>query len=136
MTPYVLVHGGGATGRFWDRTVAALDRLDPLPDARRARALLYTLGAETWRDAVMLAFAWRGAPADTDALRALHSLPERWPPPVFPLGGGDVLREGGQRGPAVGALLKAVESWWIENDFEPGEPALRQRLQQMVASAQ
>lgn len=38
MTTYVLVHGGGTTGRFWDRTVAVLDRLDP-----HGRALAFDL---------------------------------------------------------------------------------------------
>src|SRR5699024_463742 len=103
---------------------------------RRARALLYRLGSEAWRDGVLLALAWSGAIPEEKAMRDLVSLPERWPPPAFPLGGSDVLRDGGQRGPAVGALLKAVETWWIENDFEPGESALRQRLQQTMASAQ
>ena len=29
MTTYVLVHGGGSTGRFWDRLVPRLAELDP-----------------------------------------------------------------------------------------------------------
>jgi hypothetical protein len=40
------------------------------------------------------------------------------------------------RGPQVGTLLKAIEAWWIDNDFVPDEAALRSRLQQMVAAAQ
>jgi poly(A) polymerase/tRNA nucleotidyltransferase (CCA-adding enzyme) len=115
--------------------VSAARMLDPIPNERRSRALLYRLGHQAWRDAVLLAFASRGV-SDTNALGMLFSLPERWPPPIFPLSGSDVLREGGQPGPAVGALLKAVEIWWIENDFGPGETVLRQRLQQMLAAEQ
>jgi hypothetical protein len=85
---------------------------------------------------VLLSSAWNRAPVEDGRLRDLVLLPERWPVPVFPLGGSDVLREGGERGPAVGALLKAVESWWVENDFRADATLLRQRLQQMMASAQ
>jgi poly(A) polymerase len=44
--------------------------------------------------------------------------------------------QGGVRGPAVGRILRSIEAWWIEQDFQPDEHALRARLQQMVASAQ
>ena len=54
----------------------------------------------------------------------------------FPLSGRDVLGAGGGHGPAVGAFLKAVEAWWIAEDFGPDEAALRARLQQMIAAAQ
>jgi poly(A) polymerase len=84
----------------------------------------------------MVALAWSKLPADDAETAALFSLPDRWPIPVFPLGGDDAIRQGIGRGPAVGAALKAVEAWWVENDFEPDESALRARLQQMTAGAQ
>jgi tRNA nucleotidyltransferase/poly(A) polymerase len=118
------------------QAIASRGRLEPLPDETGARVLLYRLGAQTWRDAVLLSAAWNRAPVEDGRLRDLVLLPERWPVPVFPLSGSDVLREGGERGPAVGALLKAVESWWVENDFRADATLLRQRLQQMMASAQ
>jgi hypothetical protein len=33
----------------------------------------------------------------------------------------------------VGEVIRALENWWIENDFGPDEAALRARLQEMVA---
>jgi hypothetical protein len=36
----------------------------------------------------------------------------------------------------VGEVLRAVESWWIAEDFVPNEAALRTRLQQMIAAVQ
>jgi hypothetical protein len=36
----------------------------------------------------------------------------------------------------VGDLLRAVETWWIDQDFAPDAAALRARLQQMIAAAQ
>jgi hypothetical protein len=102
-------------------------------DARRA---LYALGAETYRDAVALAFAWSDAPADDAGWSDLIGLPDRWTAPAFPLGGRDVVGGTAARGPAVGALLRDIEQWWIENDFGPDEETLRRRLQQMAAAAQ
>jgi tRNA nucleotidyltransferase/poly(A) polymerase len=114
--------------------VVAAAQLHPPPEPPAARALLYRLGAGTWRDGVLLATA-RGGLAGGKT-RELFSLPDRWPPPTFPLRGRDLLPEGIPRGPAIGAMLKAVEDWWVENDFRPDETALRQRLQQMAAGAQ
>ena len=110
-----------------------LPRSLALPEARRC---LYHLGAQTWRDAVVLAFAWNGDASTEFAWRDLYHLPDRWQPPRFPLSGTDALGAGAIRGPAVGTVLKAVEAWWIDRDFAPDEKALRNRLQQMVAAAQ
>jgi hypothetical protein len=68
--------------------------------------------------------------------RDLYRLPDRWPVPVFPLRGADIVGPSSLRGPAVGTLLRAVEAWWIEQDFTPDEAALRARLQGMIAAQQ
>lgn len=104
------------------------------PDARTARRLLYEAGTDFYRDAIAYAAAWRDG--DAAAWREAVSLPERWAPPKFPIGGRDVVRGDGLRGPAVGEMLRALEAWWIAEDFRPDEAALRARLQQMTAAAQ
>jgi hypothetical protein len=119
-----------------DRMIAALAAARSLrrpPPPRAARRLLYVHGLEAYRDGIAYAFAWSGA--DESTWRELVTLPGRWTVPKFPLGGRDVV-QGGVRGPAVGELLRAVEAWWIEQDFAPDETALRARLQQMMAAAQ
>lgn len=103
------------------------------PDTRAARRLLYRNGVETYRDALAHAFSWRGQ--DEARWREALRLPERWAVPKFPLGGRDIVGDG-VRGPAVGELLRAIETWWVEHDFAPDEAALRVRLQQMIAAAQ
>lgn len=108
-------------------------RLMGPPDARAARRLLYDAGTEFYRDAIAYGFAWRDG--DAAAWREAARLPERWAPPKFPIGGRDAMR-GGLSGPAVGAMLRALEAWWIGEDFRPDETALRARLQQMVVAAQ
>lgn len=116
--------------------VAAARSLIVPPGPRAARALLYRLGREAFRDGAALAVAWGDGPADAADRVDLHHLPERWEAPRFPLSGRDVIQAGAANGPAIGAVLRGLEAWWIENDFAPDEAALRARLQQMTAAAQ
>jgi tRNA nucleotidyltransferase/poly(A) polymerase len=120
-----------------DRMSVALDvarGFTPFPDTRAARRLLYHAKPQAFRDGVAYAFAWSTTPPGP-AWRELYHLPDRWTAPEFPLGGRDIIG-GAVRGPAVGELLRAVEAWWIEQDFVPDEAALRARLQQMMAAQQ
>jgi hypothetical protein len=52
------------------------------------------------------------------------------------LSGRDVVGSLTPAGPLVGAVLRAIETWWIAEDFMPDEHALRARLQQELAAAQ
>jgi tRNA nucleotidyltransferase/poly(A) polymerase len=116
--------------------VAVIDGFLARPDRRKARRMLYRLGEQSYRDAVALAFAWGAGAADRSPWRELLALPGAWRAPAFPLAGRDVIAHGQLRGPIVGALIKELEAWWIENDFAPDETALRHRLQQMIAATQ
>lgn len=117
-----------------DRMFATIDvaRQLALPMSdKHARSLIYRFGPQLWRDGLAQAFAVSASNRE-EAIR-LYNLPDGWAPPVFPLGGRDVVAAGGVRGPAVGEVIRALENWWIENDFGPDEAALRARLQEMVA---
>ena len=46
-------------------------------------------------------------------------LPTAWQPKRLPVGGNDILALGVPAGPRVGALLAALEAWWIAQDFAP-----------------
>jgi tRNA nucleotidyltransferase/poly(A) polymerase len=115
------------------RALAAARSLTPPPNARGARRALYRHGAVAFRDGAALAFAWSDAASDDPVWRELATLPDRWTAPKFPLSGRDIVAGGRPPGPAVGALLAAVEAWWIDEDFAPDATALRQRLQQLMA---
>lgn len=93
-------------------------------DAPAAKTLLYRAGPDCYRDAVLLAWANAGAPAEAPGWRRLLSLPERWTAPAFPLSGADLLALGLAEGPAVGRVLKAVEAAWISDGFAAGKAEL------------
>jgi tRNA nucleotidyltransferase/poly(A) polymerase len=102
----------------------------PSPKLREKeqQAILYQLGAESWRDGVRLAWARSKADPADSAWRALLALPERWPRPVFPVTGGDLLRKGYKPGPDFGRILTKLEDWWIASEFKPGKDEILARL--------
>jgi poly(A) polymerase len=100
---------------------------------RDARAALYRLGAEAFRDGLLLAAAEQGAP--DSRIQRLHELPDRWSAPAFPIDGGDVMAAGVPAGPAVGEYLRRLENWWIAQDFQPDLEALKRELRRIAATA-
>jgi poly(A) polymerase len=86
-------------------------------DEAGARIRLYKLGAERYRDRMMLAFARVGPALDFALMERLVTLPERWPPPTFPLKAADFLARGLSPGPALGAALAEAENAWIDAGF-------------------
>ncbi len=93
-------------------------------DAKAARALLYGLGPEYFVERVLLAWARSSARATDRAWREMATLPERWTAPVFPLKAADFIKRGIEKGPALGAALRAAEAAWIAADFPMDESAL------------
>jgi tRNA nucleotidyltransferase/poly(A) polymerase len=89
-----------------------------------ARAQVYWLGPDRFRDLVLLAWA-----ADGEDRRHLAALAERWSAPRFPLKGADLLGQGIPAGERVGALLRTLERQWVEEGFEPSGAELLARIQ-------
>ncbi|MCY4609515.1 MAG: CCA tRNA nucleotidyltransferase [bacterium] len=102
----------------------ALESDWPVPDQRQA---LYDLGAQTFRDLVLLAWAadraWKAS-----RWRAMLDTVARWENPRFPLRGRDVLAAGIRPGPEVKAILGDVEAWWRREDFRPDRTSCLERL--------
>jgi poly(A) polymerase len=92
------------------------ERLDCLKTGDWAHALY---GAESMAviDAAMLLAASGDLPRQS--LKRLLKFEAMWTPPVFPLGGDNLLELGLKPGPIFGALLREVEQWWIGKDFKP-----------------
>jgi poly(A) polymerase len=107
--------------------------LDRQGDEAVQRRALYRLGAERFRDLVLLQAA-EGllSPARLDQLLALA---RDWTPPRFPLTGYDVTALGIAPGPRVGALLDAVEHWWEDADFAPDRAQCLARLRELASGS-
>jgi poly(A) polymerase len=115
--------------------LAALDlwwRVTSATDGQRARALLYRLGSQAFRDRALLAWARSQAGAADAAWRDLAMFPQRWTAPVFPLKAADFIARGVGAGPPLGAALRAAEEAWIAADF----PADRTALDAIARKAQ
>ena len=107
---------------------AEADRLtgwaaDNVPDVtgfngRTLRHALYWHGKQVIIDHALL------SGADVRDLLAAIRL---WQRPEFPVGGEDALAAG-LEGKAVGEALRALEEWWMGEDFQPDRDALLQRL--------
>ena len=123
----------GAFGRLADRLrfsrklrargLAAVETaaLMPPATAEEARALLYAHGAEAFADGLVVAWA-KGRAADEPG--ALLAMAADWARPHFPVNGNDLLRQGGAKGPALGARLERLERAWIASDFTLDRAAL------------
>ena len=55
-----------------------------------------------------------------------------WTPPELPIGGDDALALGLKPGPKVGALIEAVERWWIAGDFSADRDACLAELKRLA----
>ena len=100
------------------------DALSADMDGRACRKMLHLLGADLFRDRVLIGWAGDG----DDAWEVPWRAAEDWRPVAFPLNGADVFALGVTKGPGVGRILRRVEDWWIEQDFQPDRAACLQRL--------
>jgi poly(A) polymerase len=114
-----------------DRLAAALGADPPLVSwmsPRETRRAVYRLGPGTFCDRAMLAWAGSDRPAAAVQWRALLAMARAWPAPALPLTGAEVMAAGVPEGPLVGAVLREVEAWWIDNDFIDDKLSLVERL--------
>jgi tRNA nucleotidyltransferase/poly(A) polymerase len=101
-------------------------------DQATARRRLYRLGADRYRDRLMLAWARAGGGADSASWRELATLPERWSAPKFPLKSADFVARGIAEGPALGQVLALAEDAWLAANFPLDESALKAIADQTV----
>jgi poly(A) polymerase len=106
--------------------------LDPRDDARAQRRALYRLGAERYRDLVLLVAADGGM--SQSRLAELFDLASDWTPPAFPLAGRDVTVLGIPPGERVGQLLAGVREWWEEGDFTADRRSCLAHLEELDES--
>jgi poly(A) polymerase len=107
-------------------TLAREPAIDVAGGPRAWRADIYRLGNNLYIDRLLLAV---DQPGDWHAALGLARI---WTPPELPVRGGDALKLGLKSGPKVGALIDAVERWWIEWDFAPDRAACLAELERLV----
>lgn len=100
--------------------------IDIAGGARAWRAGLYHLGSGLYIDRLLLAV---DSPGDW---RAALAYAQAWAPPELPVKGSDALKLGLKPGPKVGALIDAVERWWIEGDFTADRTACLSELERQA----
>jgi poly(A) polymerase len=93
-------------------------------DEATARRRLYRLGADRYRDRLLLAWARLGDGRDSAHWRELATLPERWSAPKFPLKAADFTARGIAEGRALGHVLGLAEDAWLAADFPLDQAAL------------
>ena len=106
--------------------------VEPQGAAHAQRRALYRLGAERYRDIVLLQAA-EGA-MGRHRLGELLALARDWSRPTFPLTGHDVTALGIPPGERVGRLLDAVRDWWEAGDFTADRTQCLARLRELVTS--
>jgi poly(A) polymerase len=104
---------------------ASLGTPPELSDDRAVRRLRYRTPKERFVDAMLVHWADVGRP---DPWRGALEIAARWTPPAFPIAGRDATALGVPRGKRIGALLRSVEDWWIDADFQPGRDACLAKL--------
>lgn len=132
-----LAQGLRLSNRERDRLVAMAEPvriLSPSMDGPSRRSALYRIGADAWVDLVVTAWAEAGADPDDPAWHDLYETVDDWTEPRFPLAGDDVKRLGVPEGAAVGELLRMVEEWWIESDFQADRKACLEKLRDLARS--
>jgi len=110
-------------------TATPLPPLAESPAARRRG--LYRLGAKTYGDLARLAAAEQ---PDHEALAAALAAAAAWQPQKLPLSGDDLIALGVPQGPRVGALLAALEAWWLAHDLTPDRAACLARARSLIAA--
>lgn len=112
-----------------DVMLARGPEIDIAGGPRAWRAGLYRPGSGLYIDRLLLAI---DQPGDW---RAALAMARAWTPPDLPLSGGDALKLGLRPGPKVGALLDAVERWWIDGDFTADRAACLAELERLARAA-
>lgn len=106
----------------------------PAPGLRKAeqKVVLYQMGRQAFLDSVRLRWARSKASADDKGWRGLLTFGRRTEPPRFPITGEDLKARGVEPGPHLGAMLSALEDWWMAAGFPEDKALLLKRLDVMA----
>ena len=89
--------------------------MDDLSDDMAVKICIYKCGRAITAQALMIELAIDRV-MNGDAPKAIKTI-QNWEVPNFPLSGEDLIKEGFEPGPALGAELQKREEEWINNGF-------------------
>jgi len=101
-----------------------------LAEEAALRRALYRHGPDAVVDLARLAWAEQRLPLPDLAL--VQAAAAAWVPRRLPVKGQDLLDLGLRQGPGLGALLRALELWWLEEGFRPDAAALLARARELA----
>lgn len=115
---------------------ARADAVKPEFSEQALKALLYRGSKQAVLDRIRLAYAAArndAVASDEAMIRAggyarLLEVAQTHETPVFPVTGGDLLRLGVEKGPALGKMLRDLETIWIDSGFNLDRTALLDKL--------
>jgi tRNA nucleotidyltransferase/poly(A) polymerase len=119
-----------------ESTAAALIGLRGItapPSFHCLRTLLFSVGREAARNALMLLQAESGAPASDAAFNAVDRFLADVPRPRLPISGADLIARGVSAGHPVGRALRAFQALWIRAGFPKEPETLAWLLEEAVA---
>ena len=111
-----------------NRDREALLRLASDEPARTLNWSLYLDGQEAALDRLLIDAADMNAPASAEHVRRILT----FTPVTLPVTGQDALDLGISPGPIVGQLIKRLEAWWVERDFQPSREECLWELSHMI----
>lgn len=102
----------------------------PVPGLRAAerKIVLYHMGRQAFADSTRLAWARSKAAASDKNWRKLFNFGCKTELPRFPITGEDLKARGIVPGPQLGAMLRALEDWWMAAGFPQDKALLLKRL--------
>ncbi len=109
------------------QALPGLHGLSAPPPFGALRVLLFERRRRGALDALTLAHADSGAPADDWRFEGAYRFLAEAPEPTLPITGADILARGVAHGQRVGATLKTLQALWIRAGF-PREPEVLARL--------
>lgn len=98
-------------------------------DLKTWRRLTHIHGTDFLRNYILLSAARAG---DVEMAKTAYDIVTKIRLPDFQIRGKDIINLGVPAGPEIGTYMRAVETWWIDQDFEPKRRACLDYLESII----
>lgn len=116
-------------------SVSPLAEIMPSLSDLEARKMMYRFGRDSYLADLDRQRARHPLLDDDPGWQRLRQLSADWESPTFPLRGRDLIANGMTPGPSVGETLRALETWWMDQDFAPDQATLLAHLAGMPSTS-